>query len=221
MSCIQPIRIPPSQKPFAQTRAGQERAHLRRAIQKSGQLSNNRKAILLYLLNLWFHHRNCTAEIHPGAEAIATKAFVSERTARQALAEFREAGFIVPIAYASGGRMRTRYRVEPQQILDVLAPSGVEVVPGELVPIEAYEKAGVLDDVPPDAMEQKPCKICRRLDDTSKTTLAMVADCDDGGLILPWLDEWQAPGSDPSQHLGDWRDEIPDLGEGLSFQMAC
>jgi hypothetical protein len=104
---------------------------IRRAISKA-KMNANRRDALRYIVNLWFTHRNNTGEIHPGVEKIAHKLRLSIRTIKSILKEFREAGFMAAIAYAKGGRKATRYRVDLDRMLEIIAPANVRSIDGDL-----------------------------------------------------------------------------------------
>jgi hypothetical protein len=137
---------------FHDTDAARERREIRRSVSRL-KLSNSEKAVLQFLVNVWFVHRGKGA-IHPGREAIAKRANVSVRTVQTYLGKFRDLGFILATGYAKGGRYATRYTVSLDAIQDA-ASTPVKSVPGDLVPVPT-ERANRTDFTP------KPSKICSR-----------------------------------------------------------
>ncbi len=107
---------------------------INRAHRKS--LSCHRRAALRYLVNCWFANRSSKGYIAPSAEILARKTSVSVRTAKTALKEFREAGFITAIRYAKGGRKATWYTLDYKAIWTAYGTPVPTVVEGDLEPVE-------------------------------------------------------------------------------------
>lgn len=99
-----------------------ERRIIRGGIHKAKSMPRRKREALMYFTNLWFHHRNGDGFIHPGAKKVAEKMECSVRTINGVMGELRDEGFLIPLAYAKGGRNATRYAVDLAAILDKLCP---------------------------------------------------------------------------------------------------
>lgn len=122
---------------FVETDHGQERSLARRAIDKafkSGILSRTEKDVMTTVLNLWFAHRGpkMTGVIRPGRAYLAKKNKCSVRTVASLLKRMRDAGFLVTIAYAKGGRRATQYRLDTHGLMVWCGVKFPEVAKGAL-----------------------------------------------------------------------------------------
>lgn len=99
-----------------------ERRIVRAGIRKAKAMPRRDRECLMYLTNLWFYHRNDTGYIHPGSGLVASKLECSVRTAKTVMKRLREAGYLVPLEYAKGGRRATWYAVDVGKILDDWCP---------------------------------------------------------------------------------------------------
>ncbi len=99
-----------------------ERRIVRSGIRGAKSIPRRDRECLMYLTNLWFHHRNGDGFIHPGAKLVASKLECSERTVKSTMKRLRDAGYLVPLAYAKGGRRATWYAVDIGKILEDLCP---------------------------------------------------------------------------------------------------
>lgn len=160
---------------FAKSMPGQERSIVRQALAKA-KLTNNRKAVLKSMIDLWFANRH-RSEIHPGAEKLAKKAGVSERTVRSYLGEFRQAGWIVALAYEKGGRKATRYAVKLWEIIKALMPSNVVTRAGELVEIANENTCSRRPENPAKIADgkERPASFIKGWGDLSRLTLGFQA----------------------------------------------
>ena len=95
-----------------------ERRIVRQGIRRAKSLSRRERECLMFVTNLWFYHRGHTGFIHPGASLVANKLECSVRTAKTVMKRLRDCGYLVPLAYASGGRRATWYAVDVGKILD-------------------------------------------------------------------------------------------------------
>lgn len=102
----------------------EERRIVRSAINGAKEMPRRRREALMFLSNLWFHHRNVKGVIYPGAEKIADKLECSVRTAKTILKELRDEGFIIPVDYEKGGSRTTRYVVDLGKIVEMRPPRG-------------------------------------------------------------------------------------------------
>lgn len=118
---------------FNKSAASAERRLTWSAIKRS-DLSNNEKSALRYLVNLWFHHRGQSGEIHPGIEKVAKKSGFSISTGERCLRKFRSLGFLTPIRYAKGGTgCATQYTVSISAIWAAYLPPAPVLIDGELI----------------------------------------------------------------------------------------
>lgn len=97
-----------------------ERRIIRAGIKRAKHLPRRDREGLMYLVNLWFYHRNGDGFIHPGSTLLAEKLECSVRTAKDVLKRLREAGYLVCLAYGKGGRNATWYAVNLAKVLDDL-----------------------------------------------------------------------------------------------------
>lgn len=94
-----------------------ERRMVREGIRRAKSMPRRDRECLMLLTNLWFHHRNDKGFIHPGSTMIAAKMECSVRTAKTIMGRLRTGGYIIPLAYAKGGRRATWYAVDIGKIL--------------------------------------------------------------------------------------------------------
>ncbi|MGV0879460.1 hypothetical protein V6767_20205 [Martelella sp. FLE1502] len=177
---------------FKSSQAYAEMNSMRRDIRRSKLISNNKRAFLLEMVNMWFYWRNNTGEIHPGVTKLCKRLALSERTVRSFLAEFRSLGVLIVKKFAKGGKNATHYAVDLGAVLNVVVPHNVVTVPGELVEFDQghlvdaeqpeYDEEGlpVLDSHPSDFID---CSTDEK-DDTTFDTPAKIADDNIGRASL-------------------------------------
>lgn len=118
------------QKAFSDTHEHSHRQFMRRAVKKA-KVSNNEKAVVSALMNIWFVRKG-DGEMHPGRKKIAKMAGVSVRTVAAIMARMREVGALVVVSHAKGGRASTRYRMDLEKLILFLGYTLPRVIEGEL-----------------------------------------------------------------------------------------
>ena len=114
-----------------------ERNFARKALDKAfreGILSRTERDVARTVLNLWFFHRGpkLTGVIRPGRAYLARKNKCSVRTVASLLKRLRDAGILITIAYAKGGRRATQYRLDVQGLMVWCGVKFPEVAKGAL-----------------------------------------------------------------------------------------
>lgn len=94
-----------------------ERKLVREGIRRAKSLPRRDRECLMFLVNLWFYHRNGDGFIHPGATMVANKMECCVRTAKAILGRLRTGGYLVVVGYPKGGRRATWYAVDVGKIL--------------------------------------------------------------------------------------------------------
>lgn len=95
-----------------------ERRLVRDSIRRAKAMPRRDRECLMYVTNLWFHHRTGDGYIHPGASLIASKLECSVRTAKSVMKSLRDCGYLIALRYEKGGRRATWYAVDIGKILD-------------------------------------------------------------------------------------------------------
>jgi len=122
---------------FTQSDHGVERRLARDGIAKgfkTGKLNRLERDLVTKLTNLWFHHRGHNAEgvIRPGREYLAKRAKCSVRSVASLLKRLREAGVLIAVSYAKGGRRATRYKLDVHKLMVWCGVKFPEVAQGAL-----------------------------------------------------------------------------------------
>jgi hypothetical protein len=101
---------------------------------RKAKISNNERAIITALMNVWFANK-CKGHMHPGRKKIAKMAHVSIRTVASMMARMREAGALVVVSHANGGRASTRYRMDLEKLILFMGYKLPKVIRGALTEI--------------------------------------------------------------------------------------
>lgn len=121
---------------FKKSQEAAFRKCVRDAIKQSKELTRCQKDIVLYVTNLWLHHRNTPeAVIRPGRDRIAKKTNSSTRSVSTVLSMMRTGGVLVPVANESGGNGPTRYKMRLKKLFGFCGHQMPEFMRGELVEI--------------------------------------------------------------------------------------
>lgn len=135
---------------FKKSQEAAFRKCVRDAIRQSYSFTKSQRDVVLYIANLWLHHRNGReGVIRPGRERIAKKANVSVRTVASVMADMRDAGVLIPVAYPKGGRRATQYKMRISKIFEYCGHEMPEWMRGELIEV-TVQKLG-----------EKPCKVLK------------------------------------------------------------
>ena len=135
---------------FADSQRSSDEAMYRRMIRGS-KFSNNQRAIVQCLVNLWFHHQG--APIHPGRQKIARIANVSVPTVSRTLQFLVGLAVLTPVAFNKGGAgVATKYVVDLRQLAEMCGHFLPVELPGHLVLKNAAEPY----QTEPDHTPEKP-----------------------------------------------------------------
>lgn len=115
---------------FRDSREALFRRLVREAVRKS-DMTKSEKAVTLALANIWFHHK-AQGVMYPGREKIARREQVSIKTVTRTMAKLREAGCLVVVSHAKGGRAATRYRLQTMRLMEFCGVDFPDSREGEL-----------------------------------------------------------------------------------------
>lgn len=103
-------------KDFKQSERFSFQRFMRARVRNCEDFTKTERDIMIFMLNLWFHHENGPkGYIHPGRALIAQKCQCTTKTASRTLAKLRAAAIIVSLNEPKGGRLATQY------VLDISA----------------------------------------------------------------------------------------------------
>ncbi|MCA1298019.1 hypothetical protein [Stappia indica] len=117
------------------------RRYVRAATRKSRFLTKSQRVIVAALFDLWSHHKE-KGRITPKRAVIARKTLTSERTVASTLAMLRDAGVMIEIGRATGGRGKaTAYRMNLGALLLLIGAKIPDCAPAGLVEYKPFKPA--------------------------------------------------------------------------------